>query len=87
MEKGVNWNDYPVFFKRGTYAQRKVIERKLTDEEWNKIPEKHRLTLDRNTIVKRHEIRILDMPIFSKVTNRENVIFEGEDPNVAENAD
>lgn len=87
MEKGVNWNDYPVFFKRGTYAQRKVIERKLTDEEWHKIPEKHRLTLDRNTMVKRHEIRILDMPIFSKVTNRENVIFEGEKPNVAENPD
>lgn len=87
MEKGINWNDYPVFFKRGTYAQRKTVERLLTDEEWNKIPEKHRLTLDRNTKVKRHEIRILDMPIFSKVTNRENVIFEGEEPNVAENTD
>ncbi len=25
--KGVNWNDYPVFFKRGTYVQRKNVIR------------------------------------------------------------
>lgn len=78
MEKGVNWNDYPVFFKRGTYAQRKVIERQLTDEEWNNIPEQHRK--DRTELVKRTIVRTLDMPIFSKVVNRVEVIFNGEEP-------
>ena len=78
MEKGVNWNDYPSFFKRGTYAQRKVIERQLTDEEWNSIPEKHRK--ERTELVKRTIVRTLDMPIFSKVVNRVEVIFNGEEP-------
>ena len=33
FEKGVNWNDYPAFFKRGTYVQRKRILRKFTTDE------------------------------------------------------
>lgn len=83
MEKGINWNDYPTFFKRGTYAQKKVVERQLTDEEWEKIPEKHRATLPRYIAIKRNVIQVIDMPIFSKVTNREDVIFKGEMPTVS----
>lgn len=83
MEKGINWNDYPAFFKRGTYAQKKVVERQLTDEEWEKIPEKHRETLPRYIAIKRNVIQVIDMPIFSKVTNREDVIFKGEMPTVS----
>lgn len=82
MEKGVNWNDYPAFFKRGTYAKRVVIERPMTDEEWAKIPKEHQETLGRNTPVKRSVIQALDMPIFSKVTNRVDVIFEDAAPQV-----
>ena len=63
MDKGVNWNDYPAFFKRGTYAQRKVIERPMTDEEWAKIPDKHKVNLGRETPVKRTVIQTLDMLI------------------------
>jgi tRNA(His) 5'-end guanylyltransferase len=36
--KGVNWNDYPDFFKRGTYLKRITRERMLTAEELAKIP-------------------------------------------------
>ena len=82
MEKGVNWNDYPAFFKRGTYAKRLVIERPMSDEEWSKIPKEHQETLGRNTPVKRSVIQTLDMPIFSKVTNRVDVIFEDAKPKV-----
>ena len=82
MEKGVNWNDYPSFFKRGTYAQRKIVERPMTDEEWAKVPKVHQDFLGRETPVKRSVIQILDMPIFTKVNNRVGVIFNGEDPKV-----
>ena len=82
MEKGVNWNDYPAFFKRGTYVQRKVIERPMTDEEWAKIPDKHKANLGRETPVKRTVIQTLDMPVFTKVTNRVDVIFNGAEPQV-----
>ena len=80
MEKGINWNDYPPFFKRGTYAQRKVVERALTAEEWEKIPEEFKQKVERDTLVKRSEIQVIDMPIFSKVLNRVDVIFNGEKP-------
>ncbi len=41
-EKGVNWNDFPPFFKRGTYIARRTHEKELTRAELDKIPEKNR---------------------------------------------
>lgn len=41
-EKGVNFNDYPAFFKRGMFAKRTKIEKLLSEEELSKIPEQHR---------------------------------------------
>jgi tRNA(His) 5'-end guanylyltransferase len=43
-EKGVNWNNYPRHFKRGTYFAVNSVERVLTPEELAKIPEKFRPT-------------------------------------------
>src|SRR5690606_26266119 len=39
--KGVNWNDYPAFFKRGTYVQRRVVHRPFTAEELEALPPLH----------------------------------------------
>jgi len=78
-QKGVNFNDYPSFFKRGTYVQRRKKTRLLTPEEMANIPEKFRPTEP----VERTEIVELDLPPLSKVTNRPGVIFRGEDPVLA----
>lgn len=43
-EKGVNFNDYPAFFKRGVFARRVKEERVLSEEQLAKIPEAHRPT-------------------------------------------
>jgi len=43
-EKGVNFNDYPAFFKRGTFARRVKEERMLTEEQLAKIPVDRRPT-------------------------------------------
>ena len=80
MEMGINWNNYPVFFKRGTYARRVVIERKLTDEELQNLPEHHEARQNPDLVVKRTEIQVIDMPVFSKVINREAVIFDSAVP-------
>lgn len=42
FQKGINFNDYPSFFKRGTFVRRisKMIE--LTSEQLAKIPEQYR---------------------------------------------
>jgi tRNA(His) 5'-end guanylyltransferase len=64
--KGINWNDYPAFFKRGTYLKKMNVRRELTYVEWSRIPEKHRPPLD--TVYIRSEVRVLDMDLLSSYT-------------------
>ena len=84
MEKGVNWNDYPIFFKRGTYAKRVLVHRPLTEKEISSLPPLHNARKNPDMIVTRQEIKEINMPIFSKVTNREAVIFDGAEPELPE---
>lgn len=44
FQKGVNFNDYPFFFKRGTFARREGVERELSYAELQKIPAQYRPT-------------------------------------------
>jgi tRNA(His) 5'-end guanylyltransferase len=80
MAKGVNWNDFPSSFKRGTFIQRRVIAGLFSTEELDSLPQKHKARTDSNLQVARSRILELEMPIFDKVVNRVGVIFHGEDP-------
>jgi tRNA(His) 5'-end guanylyltransferase len=80
FQKGVNWNDYPSFFKRGTFVQRRKEKKKFSVDEIEKLPKQHAARKDPNLEIERSVIRRLDMPKFSSVTNRVGVIFNGEDP-------
>jgi tRNA(His) 5'-end guanylyltransferase len=79
FQKGVNWNDYPAFFKRGTFIQVKRVSRPLNEEELARIPEQHRKALEK---VDRRDIVEVDMLSFTKVTNRVAVVFDGAEPTV-----
>lgn len=81
-QKGINWDKYPVFFKRGTYARRVVMERKLTPDELKDLPEHHEARKNPDMVFTRSEIKEIEMPIFSAVENREAVIFDGAEPKV-----
>lgn len=80
FQKGVNWNDYPSFFKRGTFVRRKTISTRPTVEELEALPEKHNLRKNPSMLITRRVIEPVDMPKFSSVTNREAVIFDGAEP-------
>lgn len=77
---GINWNDYPSFFKRGTYVQRRKLVRAFTSEEIDKLPAKHAARTNPLLIVERTEIRELELEKLSSIVNREAVLFKGEDP-------
>lgn len=77
---GVNWNDYPAFFKRGTFVRREVIERPFTSEELDSLPPLHAARKNPDLVVQRWAVRPIDMPPFDKVTNRVAVMFEGATP-------
>lgn len=79
-DKGINWNDYPAFFKRGTYVQRQRLERPFTVDELAKLPPKHNAHTDPNLIVSRTEVNIVDLPPLSTIVNREDVVFYGVNP-------
>lgn len=76
--KGMSFNDYPAFFKRGTFVRRVTRERPLSSEELAKIPERHRPPAGQTFT--RSSVERLDMPRFGSVTNREAVIFDGAEP-------
>lgn len=82
FQKGMNWNDYPSCFKRGTFLQRRTIRRPFSIEELESLPPKHFARQTDNLMIERVEYVEVDMPPFSKVLNREEVIFSGEDPQV-----
>lgn len=81
--KGINWNDYPAFFKRGSFFQRTKTVRRFTTEEWEKLPEKHDARVNPKLLVERTDVALVDMPSFSSVTNRVEVVFDGAKPTVA----
>jgi tRNA(His) guanylyltransferase len=83
-KKGVNWNDYPTFFKRGTYVRRRKVSRALTPTELDSLPPKHAARSNPALVVERSECGPLDLPPLSKVENRAGVLFRGEEPRTAQ---
>lgn len=84
MQVGVNWNNYPAFFKRGVFIQRQKINRPFTAEEIEMLPPKHEARTNPNLVIERHDYIELDMPPFSKVQNRVGVVIFGELPILSE---
>ena len=83
FQKKINWNDYPRFFKRGSFIQKSVVKKKLaemTEEELSILPEKHNARKNPNFEFERSIYQIIEMPPFVKVSNRVGVVFFGETP-------
>jgi tRNA(His) 5'-end guanylyltransferase len=80
FQKGVNWNDYPAFFKRGTYVLRKQVVRRFTALELEALPPRHAARLNPELEVCRQEINRVLLPPFARVANRVEVLFEGAKP-------
>jgi len=80
--KGINWNNYPASFKRGTYIQRRKVSTPFTAEEIEQLPEKHHARQNPGLVIERTRVMVLDMPPLASVTNREAVIFEGAEPQI-----
>lgn len=76
-EIGINFEDYPDFFKLGTFVRREVREIEITAEMLSG-------TNAPDTMIGTRSLRsfteVLDMPRFGLVKNRVNVIFDGAQP-------
>ncbi len=75
---GVNFNDYPRHFKRGTFVRRVLTEREFAPEELEAIPAAHRPPP--GTVVRRAAVEALRVPRFGSVRNRAEFLLAGADP-------
>lgn len=80
LEKNVNWNDLEARYKRGVYVKRFIVESSFTNEELKNLPPKHKAHTNPNLIIERSVIKEIEYPIFSKITNKVDVIFKGLEP-------
>jgi len=79
-DKGVDWNQYPTFFKWGTFIRRGKVSRKYTCDEIDLLPINHDARKNPDLIVERGTVETYEMPPFNRIQNREDVIFQGADP-------
>jgi len=80
FQKGVNWNDYPNFFKRGMFIVKRKVSKPFTIEELDKLPEKHHARQNPGATFERIEYKRYGLPKFGSVTNRPEFLFCGEEP-------
>lgn len=83
FQKGINWNDYPARFKRGSYVRRTERSVKFTTNEIEKLPAKHAARSNPDLMVTRTIIESVELPPLQTVTNRVEVFFNGEEPKTA----
>lgn len=76
---GINWAHLEPRFKRGSWFQRRTVQKALSPDALERIPAQYRPTGP----IERQEIVEIEMPPFGRVTNRVAVIFENADPQTA----
>lgn len=80
FQKGINWNDYPAFFKRGSYVRRRSIEKVITPEELEQLPPKHAARNNPDLKVRRSAIMVEEFPPLKQLVNRDEVLLHGAEP-------
>lgn len=75
FQRGINWNDYPVHFKRGTFIQRRTVAKPFTAEEINKLPAMHDARYNPDLLVERSVWEAVELPPLGTVKDRVPVLF------------
>lgn len=73
--KGQNWNDLDPDCKRGSWFRKVKVMKRMTEEELLIVPEAYR---EEGCSVLRSEVQKIDLPVFSTIENREEVLYDAE---------
>ena len=76
-EKGIRWNELRSDLKQGAYFHRVLVDKYLSDDIWEKIPENKR---PESRYVKRSEIQRFELPVMKHVKNKVGAYFHEEEP-------
>jgi tRNA(His) 5'-end guanylyltransferase len=80
LEKGVNWNDLPVKYKRGVYIKRIKTSKPFSTEELASLPPMHNARKNPDLVIERSVVKPIEYPIFNKIENKVEVIFGDAEP-------
>jgi tRNA(His) 5'-end guanylyltransferase len=80
QQKGINFNDFPSKFKRGSFIKKVTKATKFTFDEILSLPMKHEARRNPDLVVERNVIERIELPQLSKIVNRVNVLFGNEQP-------
>lgn len=76
----INFNDYPDFFKRGTYFRKVIRSTPFTTEEIESLPPKHSARLNPGLIITRSVIEPLKLEPLNRISNPVDVLFNYATP-------
>ena len=82
QKSNVNWNSYPARFKRGQYVQRVTKNIPFTSEEIERLPPNHDARKNPGLLIERSVFEFIELPKFSSITNKEDVVFNGMKPEI-----
>lgn len=80
FQKGINWNNYPEEFKRGTYIMRQKKEIPFSATEIERLPAKHEARTNPELKVLRTVVAEVTLPPMRSIKNKVEVIFDGAEP-------
>ena len=81
--KNVSWDELHDNFKYGSFFSKKVVKNKFSKEELDSLPEKHHAKQNPDIEFERNVFsKIILSAELSKARNRNEVVFQGAEPNV-----
>lgn len=80
FQKGVNFNDYPRFFRRGTILVPVTKTHGRDELDLSKLGPKHPAKNNPNFTFERTEWESVDWPVLTKISNLVDIIFDGAVP-------
>lgn len=79
FQKGINFNDYPVSFKRGVFIQRRKDLVKFSSDEIDKLPLKHEARTNPDLMIERKITSVIEWPMLKTIKNKTGILL-GEEP-------
>lgn len=72
QSRGIDFADYPRFFRLGSFVKKQKIIKSLTDEEMANIPLNNR---PKTNSFERSSVEVIEMSSFREQPNREDIVF------------
>lgn len=76
FQAGIDWNDYPEFFKHGTFCKNIVRKCKFTDDILSRLPSNHEAHTNSDLTFMRGVVESISQTDLTKMISAESFLFE-----------